>query len=489
MTPYLVATGACITTFAVHSQESLCLSERSPRRIGLPSSREAIDTCYEPTCGEHALRPLLGEWHFAGVKLGGVGPKNGIPFFSAEGLQWVESRCGQSANLGFASFFHSWGTSPRSISDSLGAPGNQEYSQLPDRGVIEAYLASFQSSAQRQIFPLVKDSLFIDTIRRAYRRPQHPSGSLDAVSCVYAFAGFVTAINLRDNTLPAIKGSGCAKEAQNLLSQVLQTPATLDTLQTVLMLCTLKLLSGDLSYADILLAIAVRLVFQLGGNQFHSPNAALVTQNYNNAFEESAQVRTLFWVCYTLDKCLFLRTGRHPSIHDDDCDLTFPENYVEQTSGEFEREETTYSCTLLFPCDLRLSMVVSIIYRDLYSIRGLQKSDSEILMAIRRLDHDLETWRMSIPSHQWLHSFSSDTFSIRIVDTRSLMNRLEYHRCMGIIHQASSRCKSWNEDTSGISEGINSSLALAVEASRSSILYLNVAQSTLDEESIWWVFS
>lgn len=52
--------------------------------------------------------------------------------------------------------------------------------------------------------------------------------------------------------------------------------------------CTLKLLSGDLSYAAILLAIAVRLVFQLGGNQFHSPNKEFVTRNYNDAFEESA---------------------------------------------------------------------------------------------------------------------------------------------------------------------------------------------------------
>lgn len=60
---------------------------------------------------------------------------------------------------------------------------------------------------------------------------------------------------------------------------------------------------------------------------------------------------------------------------------------------------------------------------------------------------------------------------------------------MGIIHQASSRCKSWNEDISGMADGISSSLALCVEASRSSLLYLNLVQGTLDKETFWWVLS
>lgn len=185
-------------------------------------------------------------------------------------------------------------------------------------------------------------------------------------------------------------------------------------------------MSGDLSSADIFLAIAVRLLFQLGGNLFHPSNATFVALDFDYTFEEKAQVRTLFWVCYTIDKCLFLRTGRAPCIHDDDCDLTLPENYIEKTSeGGFETEETTDFCVPLFPCDLRLSMVVSNIYRELYSIRGLQKSDGEVLMTIRKLDHDLETWRMSIPPQKRPQLSASDrSSSFRMVDTRSLLNRL-----------------------------------------------------------------
>ncbi|KAJ5503658.1 hypothetical protein N7463_006532 [Penicillium fimorum] len=442
----------------------------------ISSAGAGVGAFCEPSRGEHGPPPLLGEWYFAGIKLGGISRHNGIPFFSVEGLRWVESRCGQTKNLDrFARFFHSWGTNPRSTSDSLGPPDNQNYSHLPDREVIEAYLTSFQSSALHQIFPLVKHSLFTGTIRRAYQRPQDSSKSLSAVCCVYAFAAFVTTIDLRNSTLPAIDGNDCAKEAQRLLSKLSQTPATLDALQTVLILCTSRLLSSDLSSADILLAIAVRLLFQLGGNQF---------AHRDDCSEEGDQIRTLFWLCYTIDKCLFLRTGRPPSIHDDDCDLTLPLNYsIRISEGIFETEEKVDCCDPIFPCDLRLSMVTSNIYRELYSVRGLQKSDVEVLMAIRKLDNDLEDWRMSIPSQKLSQLSVSDSSSIRMLEIRFLINRLEYHQCMGILHQASSRCRSWNEDIHGMSEGINSSLALAVEASRSSLLYLNMMQGTLNEET------
>ncbi|KAJ5374303.1 hypothetical protein N7517_006309 [Penicillium concentricum] len=478
MTLCLGATGACIMAFPVPLQESYGLRERKLQSIDISSDGAGIGAVCEPSRVEHGPPPLLGEWYFAGIKLGGISRHNGIPFFSVEGLRWLESRCGQNKNLDrFARFFHSWGTNPRSTSDSLGPGDNQDYSQLPDREIIEAYLASFQSSALHQIFPLVKYSLFIETIRRAYQRPQDSSESLSEVSCVYAFAAFVTTIDLRNSTLPAIDGNDCAKEAQRLLSKLSQTPTTLDALQTVMILCAFRLLSGDLSSADILLAIAVRLLFQLGGNQFADPNAS----------EERDQVRTLFWLCYNIDKCLFLRTGRPPSIHDDDCDLTLPSNYIARTSeGRFETEETMDCSSPFFPCDLRLSMLISNIYRELYSVRGLQKSDADVLMTIRKLDNDLEAWRMSIPSQKMPRSSASDSSSIRMLEIRFLMNRLEYHQCMGILHQASSRCKSWNEDIHGMYEGINSSLALAVEASRSSLLYLNLMQGTLDEETAWF---
>ncbi|OQE39310.1 hypothetical protein PENCOP_c007G04277 [Penicillium coprophilum] len=423
------------------------------RQNNIPPGPDSGAFC-EPFCGEHGP-PLLGEWYFAGIKLGGVSRHNGIPFFSVEGLRWVESRCGHNKNLDrFARFFHSWGTNPKSTSDSLGPPDDKKYSQLPDREIIEAHLASFRSSPLHQIFPVLKYSLFIETIRHAYQRPQNSYKSPFAASCVLAFGAFATTIDLRNSNLPAIDGDACAQEAQRLLFKLSQIPATLDVLQTLLILCAFRLLSGDLSSADILLAIAVRLLFQLGGNQFGCPNAS---------FEERDQVRTLFWMSYTFDKCLFLRTGRPLCIHDDDCDLTLPSNYIARTSERgFETEETMDSWTPLFPCDLRLSIAVSNIYRELYSIRGLQKSDADVLMTIRNLDNELEAWRVSFPPQKL--SQLSDNSSVKIIE-------------------ASSRCKSWNEDIYGMSEGINSSLALAVEASRSSLLYLNLMQGTIDEET------
>lgn len=230
-----------------------CLAGWHANRIpDISSPGVGIGAYYEPIRDDRGLQPLLGEWYFAGIKLGGVSRHSGIPFFSYEGLQWVESRCGVNTNLDrFARFFHSWATKPRSISDPPRPLEDQMYSQLPDREIIEAFLTSFQSSARYQIFPLVKPSLFIETIKYAYQRPQHPFKSLSAVSCVYAFAAFVTVIGLQNNDLPAISGKNCAKEAQRLLSKVLQTPATLDALQTVLMLvCPLSCMICHISLVD-----------------------------------------------------------------------------------------------------------------------------------------------------------------------------------------------------------------------------------------------
>jgi len=66
---------------------------------------------------------------------------------------------------------------------------------------------------------------------------------------------------------------------------------------------------------------------------------------------------------------------------------------------------------------------------------------------------------------------------------------LEYHHLMAMIHQASGRCcpvspgASFHEgDRSG---AIDSSLALALEASRSTLYYLQAAIDGLAGEAFW----
>jgi hypothetical protein len=66
----------------------------------------------------------------------------------------------------------------------------------------------------------------------------------------------------------------------------------------------------------------------------------------------------------------------------------------------------------------------------------------------------------------------------------SVVLRLNYYLCMAIIHQASNRCKAWMQG-SGMMDGVSSSLALSVEASRSTLCYLKAAEHVLVHGVLW----
>jgi hypothetical protein len=202
-----------------------------------------------------------------------------------------------------------------------------------------------------------------------------------------------------------------------------------------------------------------------------------------------SHLRDIFWLAYTIDKDISLRTGQPPAFPDDNCDLSLPHGYVEQlyTSMEYHHRSRELPGHPLFPVDLRLGIIKSRAYSALYSLKALQKSDAELLREIRELDDELERWRISVPL-EWrpTMSFSQENPDPNM-SMHSVMLRLNYHLCMTIIHQASSRCTAWAKGQSGVMEGISSSLALSVEASRSTLLYLEAAEHVLVDGVFWLV--
>lgn len=82
-------------------------------------------------------------------------------------------------------------------------------------------------------------------------------------------------------------------------------------------------------------------------------------------------------------------------------------------------------------------------------------------------------------------SFAQDA-SDPNVSMHSVMLRMNYYLCMSIIHQASSRCKAWVNGSGGLVDGISSSLTLSVEASRSTLCYLESAEHVLVDGVFWY---
>ena len=187
-----------------------------------------------------------------------------------------------------------------------------------------------------------------------------------------------------------------------------------------------------------------------------------------------------------------IRAGQSPSIQDEQCDLTLPLGYEEGISALLSSNMSN-DINLevsLYLSDLRLTKIKSRAYRTLYAHGINNRSDAEHLKLIRELDADLEAWRLSIPaSHR---PSLSDTFQAAmnchpLADTLPVMLRMDYHHCIAIIHHAAGRCKAWPTSGMDTLDGICSSFALAVEASRSSIYSLESAMSVLPLGCYWYV--
>ncbi|KAJ5505163.1 hypothetical protein N7463_008037 [Penicillium fimorum] len=431
--------------------------------------------------------------HFAGKELGVISLLTGTPFLFPEGREWIKARTGQEVAMDKLSpvrvpWDKARGKTFNTVLMNMNMNTCNPY-ELPDWRTVQVYFQAYKSSkVMRRIFPVIDPELFEETLTTAYS--QSPStfeyGQASARVCVIAFLTFISRLpDVKDivtatTTITPVDHDLLATKAQFLMPQVLQEPASLDAVQAITMLTLFELSSGNMRATNYYGAVAARLIFMLGGNHFSSQT--ILTGKHSQ--QKHSQVRNLFWICYTIDKDLALRTGQPPNITDENCDLTLPPGYLDRAFLDVENNEAPWYGPV-FPFDLRLSIIKARAHRELYSLSCLQKSDAELLKSIRELDDALEEWRLSVPP-KWRPtvSFSSEASDPNI-GMHTVMLRLNYHLCMTIIHQASGRCKAWMQGQSGMMDGVSSSMALSVEASRSSLCYLNAAEHVVVDGVFW----
>lgn len=260
---------------------------------------------------------------------------------------------------------------------------------------------------------------------------------------------------------------------------------------------------GRLLSAQMLHATACRAIFNLGGHR----DSPLIPRGRPPTKQEREELhlRNLFWICYKLDKDVALRTGQPPLINDDYCNLSLspPQcscpggNCFETSSPGTNSTDSTrppYGCrTIPEPDDLRrLDVLKSKACKLLYSADSSQKSDAELLRAIRELDDELESWRASLPPKcaPSLSICTSAAIDVALDASLSMLHielHLQYRFLLVIIHSASSRCTITTRRT-GVKDlgfGVQSSLELSVEASRSTLIYLTAAGHRIASEAFW----
>ncbi|QGA14969.1 hypothetical protein EYB26_002625 [Talaromyces marneffei] len=361
--------------------------------------------------------------------------------------------------------------------------------KLPNRSTMEKYARAWCSSIHFLVFPMISLDFFQRTLDLVYgsRDIKDYTGSASAKAALYAFLSIITIIEFTKDDAP--HGPSCeffVAKAQSYLVDIIQE-STIDGLQTLTIVILGTSFSGDYKKAATFVSMAPRIAYALGGhkNPFEPHHGEALV--YNTSRPE-CHVRNLFWLCYTFDKELALRTGQPPSINDDNCDLTMPPGYIELQNSNICCPDVVIDNTTvpLYPWDPRLSVIKSRTYKLLYSESAIRKSKSEILQHIRELDDNLEQWRLSLSREfRPTLTFSEDTlFPSALLATQPIMLRLAYHHCVIIIHSASNRCRESSD--LGMQEiGVASSLGLSVEAARSSLLYLQAALPKIARECFW----
>lgn len=207
----------------------------------------------------------------------------------------------------------------------------------------------------------------------------------------------------------------------------------------------------------------------------------------------------IFWLCYTLDKDISLHSGVPPLLIDEFCDLALPQDCLRNRmdllslTTSFDTDHTDHAYTMPpFPRDVRLGQIKERVCRLLYSPQAFKDFDSQVLLNIRRLDDQIENWRLSLQSPQRPALISSSFFNSlgsRAKEMRYVYLQLEYLYLMVVIHMTVRRFRAASTDISNIAEDrhrlIHSSVDISLEASRSIFECLKVMINALSEEAFW----
>ncbi|KAM5346974.1 hypothetical protein ACJ41O_009979 [Fusarium nematophilum] len=446
----------------------------------------------------------FGQIHYGGRHFGQISQHNGMPMLSEEGRRWISARSGEEVS--FRKFQppaarHRLMVPTASASHFYESPSGLY--ELPDRKIVEKILDVYVHSAFRLVFPIIDRVLFEDNLELAYGSQDAPLSleRMSAMSCIFAFVSIICLFQGRVSGIPYLDSDACAMKAHYLLTDALED-VSITSLQAVFMLHMHETFSGRLQSAAMLHAVACRSIFMLGGHVYRpaKPYGSEATRQER----ENRQLRMLFWLCYIFDKDIALRTGQPPLMSDDYCDLTLPDDYMScyfylpdldenLTSPSFDNDRLTPH----LPGDPRLSHLKNKTSRLLYSAQAARKSDAELLRDIRELDEELEAWRQSIPPDFRPALSISEKSQITLAgmqlprSMRHISLHLEYHHLMTSIHRSSGRCRSMPSE--GCPEagewhgGVGSSIALTLEASRSTLVYLRAAIDGLAGEAFWVV--
>lgn len=182
--------------------------------------------------------------------------------------------------------------------------------------------------------------------------------------------------------------SYCMRNAQSVMSDLATREEDLLGVQVLLALVMMFHNSSDTRPAGVLIGTAMRLAHRL---QLHSNDSARFFSP-----EDVLQRSRVFWIAYTLDKDIALRTKVSPLQLDNDIDIPLPSINTPDGAGIIWTSDGRTQFNV-FRMRLDLSHIQGKIYDLLYSNRSLKVQGKERQRRVNSMQAMLTQWLNRIP--------------------------------------------------------------------------------------------
>ena len=360
------------------------------------------------------------------------------------------------------------------------------YQPLPPREETDSLLRDFFENFNC-MFPLFHEPTFMHLVDRHYsREPYEGSGWWASLNCALAIAH---RLRVMSNLVPQEedrKAWGYLKNAMAVLTELTMRNTDLLSVQALLGMALFLLGTPNPQPSFFLIAAAIRLANSIGLHKRGS--------GFNLTKVEIEQRKRVFWIAYTIDKDICLRSGRPPAQDDDDMNVELPTEDPSDNIGNVPLADGKGTANL-FRLMVEFATIESKVYKQLYSTKASKRSDGALLNTIGELDNELQEWRNKIPlelrpEHEIKASHPPLVLHVAVL-------HFAYYNCLTTIHRMSVHHGYWTDRLSSYAlQGLNSrplnprifsSAALCVGAARASIGLISYIPQR-DCSCVWYVF-
>ncbi|PYH45885.1 uncharacterized protein BP01DRAFT_339120 [Aspergillus saccharolyticus JOP 1030-1] len=342
----------------------------------------------------------------------------------------------------------------------------------PPTPLVQYSLDHYSRSGLYSIFPVANADALSELVAEGVLDQQDTTVPAANLACLFAFTAMMSVMHRLDPAFIHAEPAAYILAALCLVPRILMEKPTVRSLEAIVLIMTYVMPGGQIEPGQLFLALAARMLLSLGAHRYsviHEP--------------EGRHLRAIFWFCYGADKNMVIRYNCSPHFIDVDCELQIPDNYVLSSSDQQFFSRPLSNDKLLFPSDIRLSLLKSKVHHLLYSDYARTQPEARRLQHIRELDQELTDLKAMFPANCWPDLFATESapnYLFHDLSLRGACLHLEFYFLVGKIHEASavgSSNSSWSI--------LPSSAELFRQESRSILMYICRIRDFLNWHTFW----